>query len=244
MDAFLEFIYNILNSLEQTDKSWLLSLNSLHSSFFDTFMFWISDKWIWVPMYIAMFYAIVKDKQRETIFIAIGVALTVLLCDQFSSSLCKPLFERFRPCQDPAIGSMVHTVCGFKCDLYGFISSHAANTVGIAVFTTMLFKNKLFDIIIWLWALLNCYSRIYLGVHYPGDIICGAIAGALFGWLCFVIYSKFLLTRMPQFKYNRHRTNSRSNIDFPTADLMPFVWTFCVTIFIIAIFSANNFFTC
>ncbi len=243
METILQFLYAILESAVEADKSLLLSINSLHSPFFDTFMFWVSDKWIWVPMYIAMFYAIVKDKQVETVFITIGILLTVLLCDQFSSGLCKPLFERLRPCQDPSISSMVHTVCGFKCDLYGFISSHAANTVGVAVFTTMLFKNKLFGVFIWLWAALNCYSRIYLGVHFPGDILCGAIAGALLGWLCFFIYQS-LLKWMPQFRYNPHKTNSRSNIDFPTADIVPFIWTFIVTLFIICIFSASNIFSC
>jgi len=243
MDAILQFLTALLETIIEADKSLLLSINSCHSPFFDTFMFWVSDKWIWVPIYVAMFYAIVKDKRVETIFIAVGIVLTVVLCDQFSSGLCKPLFERFRPCQDPSIGSMVHIVCGFKCDLYGFISSHAANTVGIAVFTTMLFKNRWFFAFIWLWALLNCYSRMYLGVHYPGDILCGAVAGALLGWLSFAIY-KWLLKLMPQFKYNPHRTNSRSNIDFPMRDFVPFIWTFITTLFIICIFSACNLFSC
>ncbi|MCQ2350626.1 MAG: phosphatase PAP2 family protein [Paludibacteraceae bacterium] len=244
METVLDMLYSILNTLEQIDQSILLSVNSAHCPFFDKFMFWVSDKWIWIPIYIAMIYAIIKDKQRETLFIAIGIVLTILLCDQFASGLCKPLFHRFRPCQDPVIGSMVHTVCGFKCDLYGFMSSHAANTVGLAMFTTLLFKNRIFGCVIWLWALLNCYSRMYLGVHYLGDIICGALFGMLFAWLCFLLYSKVFLAYMPHFRYSRHKNNSRANVDFPTSDLVPFFWTFFVTLFVISIFSASNMFSC
>jgi len=243
MDSIFLFFQIAFDAIVNADKSALLYINSFHNNFFDSFMFWVSDKWVWVPMYITMIYAIIKEKKRETFFILLGIALTVFLCDRFSSGVCKPFFERFRPCQDPIIGSAVHVVCGFKCDLYGFISSHAANTFGIAVFTTMLFKNRSFNLFIWLWALLNCYSRIYMGVHYPGDILCGAISGLLFGMLSFWLY-KWLLKRMPQFRYSRHTNNSRANIDFPTSDFIPFFWTFIVTIFTIAIFSSNSFFTC
>lgn len=243
MDSFLIFWNSIISSLNQVDQSWLLAINGQHNSFFDPFMFWISDKWIWFPMYVAIIYSIIKQKHGETIFIAVGIALTILLCDQFASGLCKPFFQRLRPCQDPVIGSMVHTVCGFKCDLYGFMSSHAANTFGLAIFTSLLFKDKYFNVMIWGWALLNCYSRMYLGVHYPGDIICGALVGLLFGWLCFMFY-RFLINRMPQFRYYAHKNNSRSNIDFPTASLLPGIWTFIVTMVIITVFSANTLFTC
>lgn len=243
MDVFLQFWCSFLDTLEQIDKSLLLDINSCHNGFFDTFMFWISDKWVWVPMYVSLLYIIVKNKRTEAVFIVLGIALTVLLCDQFSSSLCKPLFHRFRPAHDPQIGFLVHTVCGFKCDLYGFISSHAANTMGVALFLTLLVKNRTFGVTVFLWAILNCYSRMYLGVHYMGDILCGAIAGLFFGWLCYLFYV-FLISRMPQFRYIRHNTNSRSNIDFPTLELTPFFWTFGVTLFLLAIIAAKNMFFC
>ncbi|MBO6034568.1 MAG: phosphatase PAP2 family protein [Paludibacteraceae bacterium] len=243
MEQFLQIWCSILDTLDQFDKSILLGINGAHSGFFDAFMFWISDKWIWVPLYVSLLYIIAKNKRTETLFIILGIVLTVLFCDQFSSSLCKPLFHRFRPAQDPQIGALVHTVCGFKCDLYGFISSHAANTVGVAVFLTLLFRNKVFGFTIFSWALLNCYSRIYLGVHYMGDILCGAIVGALFGWLCFWLHS-LMLSWMPQFRYMQHRTNSRSNVDFPNETMIPFYWTYAVTLFIIAVFAGQNIFFC
>lgn len=244
MDAFLQWWCSILDVLDQTDKSLLLSINGCHNTFFDMAMFWISDKWIWVPMYVSLLYIIGKNKKSETVFIIVGIVLTVVFCDQFSSSLCKPLFHRFRPAQDPQIGQLVHTVCGFKCDLYGFISSHAANTVGVAMFLTLLFKNRTFGFVIFSWALINCYSRIYLGVHYLGDIVCGSIMGLLFGWLCYWFYHSVLLSWMPQFRHIKYHTNCRVDVDFHTSDVVPFIWTYGVTLFIIAIISSKNIFFC
>lgn len=233
----------MLDTLDQADKSLLLDINSYHNSFLDTFMYLISERWMWVPMYASLLYTIIKSKKSETFFIIVGVAITVLLCDQFSSSICKPFFQRFRPSQDPQIGELVHLVCGFKCDLYGFISAHAANTIGIAMFLTLLFKNRTVSSLLFLWALLNCYSRIYMGVHYPGDVICGALTGFLFGWVGYYIYG-LLIARMPQFRYIKHRTNSRSNVDFMLSDFCPFMWTLAVTLFIIALLSSKNMVFC
>lgn len=245
MDTFLQLWCSILDALDQADKSLLLSINGCHNGFFDTFMFWVSDKWVWVPMYVSLLYIIVKNKRSEAVFIILGIVLTVLFCDQFASSLCKPLFHRFRPSQDPQIGHLVHVVCGFKCDLYGFVSSHAANTMGVALYLALLFRNHTFSCSIFLWALINCYSRMYLGVHYFGDVLFGSVVGLFFGWFCFWLSYRVLLSRvMPQFRYTQHYNNSRSNVDFSTADIMPYLWTLVSTLFIIAVFSTKNTFFC
>ena len=216
-----------------------MSLNSHFNAYFDVFMMWVSDKWIWVPMYCSIFYVIIRNKKIETVMIVIGIVLTVVLCDQFSASVCKPLFHRFRPAQDPVIGPLCHIVCGYGDSLYGFVSSHAANTVGVAVFLSLVFRNKLFELFIFLWAIVNCYSRMYLAAHYLGDIVCGALLGALLGWFSYFICQK-LLDFMPQFRYNPHRTNSRANVDFRTADILPFFWTYIVTFAFIALCSTKT----
>ena len=106
-----------------------------------------------------------------------GGGPVALLCDQFSSSVCKPFFERYRPARDPDFSSMVTIVNGYRGGMFGFFSSHAANAAGIVVYTALIFRNKLYAATAVLWALLTCYSRMYLGVHYPGDILAGLLWG-------------------------------------------------------------------
>lgn len=243
MDSFLQFFFSILDWFDQIDKSVLLAINSHYNDYFDVFMMWVSDKWIWVPMYCTIFYIVVKTKKIESVIIVLGLVLTVVLCDQFSASVCKPLFHRFRPAQDPEIGSLCHVVCGYGTSLYGFVSSHAANTIGVAVFFSLVFRNKLFEMFIFFWAIINCYSRMYLAAHYLGDIVCGAIVGALFGWFCYWLYQKTLVL-MPQFRYNQHKTNSRANVDFPTRDMSVFFWTYIVTFAFIALCSTKTVIFC
>lgn len=117
------------------------------------------------------------------------IALSITLADQFSSGFCKPYFMRFRPAQDPEIMYMVHVVNGYRGGMYGFISSHAANTFAVATFVSLLVRRKEMTAVMFIWALIPSYSRIYLGVHYPGDIICGAIAGSVIASLVYWLYA-------------------------------------------------------
>ena len=116
------------------------------------------------------------------------VALVIVLTDGITSTICKPLFARFRPTHDPDIMYMVDVVNGYRAYKYGFMSSHAANSFGLAMFVMLLVKNRLLSISLIAWALINCYSRIYLGVHYPGDIICGILVGILSGLVVYRLY--------------------------------------------------------
>lgn len=178
----------MLETIIEWDKAWLLAINGCNSSFFDHLMYLISDKYVWIPLYLSMIFLLIRSKRYDAVYGILAVALTILLADQFASGFCKPFFERLRPTHDPSMLPFLHIVKGYTCGLYGFCSSHASNTWGIAVLTALLFKNRTYTIVVATWAALNCYSRMYLGVHYPLDILCGGLSGALFGWIAYRLF--------------------------------------------------------
>ena len=171
----------MIERLEKIDQELFLYLNSIHSEFMDQFMWFVSGKIEWIPLYLVLIYFIIKNYKKLSWIIFIGIALSILLADQFSVKLFKEVFERYRPCHNFDIGSMVHIVnqkCGGK---FGFVSSHAANSFATAVFVGTFLKPyyRLVLPLVMIWASLVSYSRIYLGVHYPSDVIGGAVLGSL-----------------------------------------------------------------
>ncbi|MEG1573789.1 MAG: phosphatase PAP2 family protein [Bacteroidales bacterium] len=179
-----------MQELIEADRSLLLFFNSFHTTYLDQVFWIITGKIIWIPLILSFVWLFFRKGLKEATLVILMLALTVILCDQLSSTICKPLFCRLRPSQDPYFSQFVNIVCGYRGGRYGFISGHAANSFGIALFSILLFKNKFFTFSVILWALLSCYSRMYLGVHYPGDILFGAIAGAGTGCLIYFIYKK------------------------------------------------------
>ena len=176
--------------IERFDQQLFLFLNSLNSPFCDQVMHTISGIFIWVPLYLAILIFLGTKYKRKFLIILIFIILAATLTDQISV-VFKNLVHRLRPCQEPAVKTLVHLVNGECGGLYSFVSSHAANTFDAALLSLLFIKRRWYTISILLWASVISYSRIYLGVHYPGDVICGAILGAFIGW---GIYRLYILT--------------------------------------------------
>lgn len=171
------------------DKELLLALNGSDSLLADGFMWGITSTVAWIPMAIMLLYLIIKNNSfTDILLVIVFFALTILIADQFSSSFCKPFFARYRPTHDSQIMYMVDVVRAYRGGNYGFISSHAANTFGVCVFLSLLIRDVRLSLSLLGWAVLCSYSRIYLGVHFPGDILCGAVFGSLAGLLCYAFY--------------------------------------------------------
>lgn len=181
----------IIEVLKNADTSLFLTLNGLHNAYFDNFMFLYSDKFIWIPFYIAVIYQIIKISGRKSVWIILSLIAALAIADLVSSALIKELVERLRPSRDESLIDLVHIVNGYRGGKYGFVSSHSANAMGFAVLTSLIFRNKIFTFSVFAWALITGYSRIYLGVHYPGDVLGGFIVGVLAGLACFYLLKKF-----------------------------------------------------
>lgn len=178
----------LLNSIVGFDQRLLLCINSHNSPMFDELMYIISGTVVWVPLYLTILASVAVKYRKQFLVVLPFIILAIAVADLSSVHLFKNTVQRLRPCHEPALEGLVHIVRGKCGGDYGFVSSHAANCFSAATISSLLLRKRWFTIAITCWAAVIGYSRIYLGVHYPGDVICGATLGCSVAWGAFFLY--------------------------------------------------------
>lgn len=179
----------MLSYLNDIDTSLFLFLNSFHSDFWDVVFVWITGKWSWVPLYLFLVVLVAFKFKWKALYVYMFIVLLIFIADKTSVYLFKEMFERLRPSHNDDLADVIYLVNDYRGGQYGFVSSHAANTFSLATFLGLLLRKyyKIMFPFLLLWATLVAYSRIYLGVHYPGDILGGAALGGVVGVFVYLL---------------------------------------------------------
>ena len=232
------------------DKEWFCRLGIAHTEFLDGFMTRFTSTAVWLPFFALITFVVWKNTGNEEcktkneefksgvckffilhssfFIIILALLLVVLLADQISYSVFKPVFERLRPSHNPAMAACVQLVNGYRGGDFGFVSNHAANTMGVALFTSLMFRYTPYNVCVFAWALMNCYTRIYLGVHYPLDLIAGAMVGFLVAGAVYFVWKKITQTK-------RHKLQTCASLHFEKKDLLLLSASIVLTTVVIAV---------
>lgn len=177
----------MIEFLNNFDTTIFLAVNGAHSPFFDSFMTMFTGRFIWIPMYAMVAWILYRNcPARSATIYLVALVAAIFLTDQTCATVIRPAVERMRPSNiENTLSQFTYIVDGYRGGSYGFPSCHAANSFALTVFIALFVRRRGFTLFIVSWALLNSYSRLYLGVHYPGDLLAGAIVGSLFGLICY-----------------------------------------------------------
>lgn len=199
-----------MQTLTDIDQSILAFFNGSDSLFVDNLAVILTSGLTWIPLYLSLLYVVIKNNETmKQIMLVIGcVILSIVLSDGVADFIAKPMVERLRPSNDPLIKYTVNVVEGIRGNSYSFFSAHASNTFCIAMFFSLLVRNKVFVVTMVSWSLINCWTRMYLGLHYPSDILVGLIWGGVSGSLAYYIYIKSYLRIYKDFNYISSRYTS------------------------------------
>ena len=229
----------MIEQIVNWDKQLLLTLNSYHNPWLDRFMWLLSDTKVWIPLIIVFLYILIRNRQSRSFIIILVFAILLIITDQISSGIIKPVVERLRPSHDTDFGDWVNIVNNYKGGLYGFVSSHASNVFGFAVLSLLFFRSWPYTIVILLWACLISYSRIYLGVHYPLDVFFGMLLGVVSA--IFVYYLHINIIEKPNKTRGRNSRLSKEMTpsEFRKKDVNLLVFSLLLLIATLAISSSE-----
>ena len=181
-----------MDFLQSLDEKILLFINGMNNQYLDWLMFQISETWFWLPLYIVLIYLLYKQYGKKSLIVILFAIIVIAVCDQVASHLIKNLVQRLRPSHQPGLENLIHYVNGYHGGEYGFVSSHAANSFGLTAFLFFTFKDKqkwMSYFMIFVAGIIS-YSRIYLGVHYPSDVIVAVIIGIIIGLIVYQGFNK------------------------------------------------------
>lgn len=182
----------MLEAVVEFDKSLMLAINGCNNAFLDALMPFITHRYTGIPIYIGIFYLIFRKwNLKGAGIMALTVIITFVLCDSLSVALFKETVQRLRPGWDPEISHLVRML-EYKGGKFGFVSSHASNLFGLATITSLLLRKRWYTIFIFVWAVAVGYSRVYVGKHYPLDVICGGLFGMAVGYAIFKLLQAIL----------------------------------------------------
>lgn len=226
-----------IDSLIALDRNWLLAWNGSNSAWLDSFMLMLTHGLLWLPLYLGLIYLVLKNNEKfsQIMLIVFSVFLCLLLTEGVSDFVVKPLVERSRPFADPLIGSLVDVARGYRPGGYSFFSGHAANTMGVALFFCLLVRQRLFTAVMVLWSAINCYTRIYLGVHFPGDVLVGILWGALSAVVAYLFYHKVYTAISPKLHYI---STQYTLTGYSLTDIYIIINIFLATIICVAIYAS------
>lgn len=192
-NAYLTHILHLMKQLLSYDQHLFKILNHQWSnSFFDWLMPWLRNANLWYPLYLFLVLLVLVNFRKTGWIWVLFTAGTIIICNYISADVFKVYVHRLRPCNEPAIASWVHVLVGYRPQSYSFFSSHATNHFGMAAFFYLTLKQK-FDkwpFLFFFWAFGISYAQVYVGVHYPLDVLCGSLIGILIGYLSGKAFNK------------------------------------------------------
>lgn len=191
------------SKIQDMDMQVLSFFNGSDNIMLDQMVQILTSGLTWIPLYVMLFFVVMRNNETMgQIALVVGSAIfCVLFADGLVDGIIKQLAERWRPSNDPTFKYMVQVVDDIRPKGYSFCSAHAANTMSLAVFFSLLIRSKMLTITLVIWSLINCWTRLYLGVHYPSDILCGMIIGIIVGILVYLLYYKIYRRISPKINY-------------------------------------------
>lgn len=223
--------------LLQFDQQATLALNGSHSLFLDNLMITVTNTFSWSLLMLMLLYVIFKNNSwKDSLCILLTIGLMIFVADRICSGWVKPTVARWRPTRDPEIMYLLDTVLNYRGGRFGFFSGHACNTFCIAMFLSWLFRSTRMTLVLFFWAATTTFTRLYLGVHYLGDVTVGLCVGSLLGIIFYTVYYRLRLL------FGKHHliSNQFTSTGYLRSDLDRFMTVIFLNYILIIIFSVTR----